>query len=185
MSVAIISFPGQVLSPKAETNAICAHCARLFRQLKNISRESFVGRGVLKIPKRATVSYPNKPKALDTSATQDQLNAVAEGATYSPSPYHCPDSKGRLASRLKPAMPCAEGWSTQDALNALRVGIRGGKVSKAWIGKFPRYDWHRAGDIWYEAQTNTGTAGRYHAYPIEDSGVPLGLKGKFFPLGLR
>jgi hypothetical protein len=127
---------------------------------------------------------PNKPKALDTSATPDQLNAAADDATYSPSPYHCPDSKGRLASRIKPAMRCAEGWSNRNALNTLRDGIRAGRVSRGWIGRFPRYVWHRAGDIWYEAQTNTGTAGQYHAYPIEDSGVPLGLKGRF-PLGLR
>jgi hypothetical protein len=101
----------------------------------------------LKVPKRAPVSYPNKPKAWDTSATPDQLNAAAEKATYSPSPYHCPDRKGHLASRSKPTMHCAEGWSDRQ------------------IGEFPRYVWHRAGDTWYEAQTNTGTAGQYHAYP--------------------
>jgi hypothetical protein len=62
-------------------------------------------------------------------------------------------------------MHCAEGWSDRQALNALRDGIREGRVSKAQIGEFPRYVWHRAGDTWYEAQTNTGTAGQYHAYP--------------------
>jgi hypothetical protein len=141
--------------------------------------DDFGSRGrALKVPRRVSVSYPNKSKALDTSATPAQLNRAAEKATYSPSPYHCPDRKGRLTSRAKPAMPCAENWSDQQALNALREAIRAGRISKAWVGEFPRYVWHRAGGIWYEAQTNTGTAGRYHAYPVEESGVPLGLVGR-------
>jgi hypothetical protein len=73
-------------------------------------------------------------------------------------------------------MHCIEGWSNQHALNALRQGIRERRVSEAWIGEFPRYVWHKAGVTWYEARTNTGRPGEYHAYPMEDSVVPLGLK---------
>jgi hypothetical protein len=76
-------------------------------------------------------------------------------------------------------MICGGNWSEQQALNALRQAIREGRVSKAWLGGFPRYVWHKAGGTWYEAQTNTGTAGTYHAYPIDVFGVPLGLIKKF------
>jgi hypothetical protein len=81
-------------------------------------------------------------------------------------------------------MHCADGWSNRQALNALRQSIREGRVSQAWIDEFPRRVWYKAGDTWYEAQTNVGTAGEYHAYPVEDSGVPLSLRRRFL-LGLR
>jgi len=33
-----------------------------------------------------------------------------------------------------------------------------------------------AATVWYEASTHAGTAGTYHAYPIEVSGLPAGLR---------
>jgi hypothetical protein len=130
----------------------------------------------LKVPRRASVSYPNKPKALDIKTTAGQLNEAAERASYTPSPYHCPDGKGRFAGRAKPAMRCEAGWHLQQALNVLRDAIRDGRVSRAWVNGFPRYVWHKAGEVWYEAQTNQGNSGIYHAYPVEDSGIPPGLR---------
>lgn len=130
----------------------------------------------MKVPRRANVNYPNKPKALDVETKAEELNGAAERASYSPSPYHCLDSKGRFAGRAKPAMRCEGGWPLQQVLNVLRQAIRMRHVSKAWVNGFPRYVWHRAGEVWYEAQTNPGTSGVYHAYPIEDDGVPRGLR---------
>lgn len=132
----------------------------------------------MKIPRRRIVNSPNKPKGLDTAVTPDHLRAVAEKATYSPSQYHCPDEKGRFAIRVRPATHCPDGWSTRQALNALREAILAGNVSRANVKGFPRFVWRRAGDIWYEAHTNAGTAGEYHGYPVEDSGVPGVLRNR-------
>lgn len=57
----------------------------------------------------------------------------------------------------------------------MRAAIRAGRVSRQWINGFPRHLWHREGDVWYEACTNTGTAGTYHAYPVEIFSLPAGL----------
>jgi hypothetical protein len=114
----------------------------------------------MKRPKRARVHYPNKPKALDRSATLDRLEEAAINATYTPSEYHCSGPKGqRPKRRAKPAMHCPRNWTQQQALLAIRRAIRAGQVSKRWTGRFPRHVWHREGDVWYEARTSDGTPG--------------------------
>jgi hypothetical protein len=72
-------------------------------------------------------------------------------------------------------MHCPRDWTIQQAIVAVRVAIRARRVSKRWINGFPRHIWHKEGDVWYEACTGTGTAGTYHAYPIEIVGLPAGL----------
>jgi hypothetical protein len=131
----------------------------------------------LKRPRRRqSVRYPNKPKYLDRSATSEQLENAAVNATYRPSPYHCPSAGGRPPQRrAKPASYCPENWTINRARICLREAIRARQVSRQWVGDFPRHVWHKEIDVWYEACTNQGTPGTYHAYPIEISGLPPGL----------
>jgi hypothetical protein len=130
----------------------------------------------MKRPKRQATRYPNKPKFLDKSSPPERLEAAAVKVSYTASEYHCPQPEGRPKGRAKPAMHCPRLWTVTQALNALRAAIRGRRVSRQWCGDFPRHVWHREGDVWYEACTNVGTAGTYHAYPIEEAGLPPDLK---------
>lgn len=120
--------------------------------------------------------FPNKPRSLDRSLPQGILDALAERARYLSSPYHCRDENGRLASRVKPASPCPRSWTGREGINAVRQAIRSGQISKARLPEgFPRLIWHREGDVWYEACTNSAAPGEYHGYPVEVAVLPLGL----------
>lgn len=130
----------------------------------------------MKRPKRPEIRYPSKPKFLDKTSSQERLEAAAVKVNYKPSDYHCPQQGQPPKGRAKPAMHCTREWSLREAVNALRTAIRNRRVSRQWCGDFPRHVWHKEGDIWYEACTNVGTAGTYHAYPIELAGLPPGIE---------
>jgi len=104
---------------------------------------------------------------------------AAEKANYSPSEgdYHCHGPAGQPPRRRpKYASICPKRWSVSGATAALRDGIRNGRVSEAWEDGFPRHVWHRDGDVVYEARHTRGPYGTYHAYPLEESQFPEGLK---------
>jgi hypothetical protein len=126
--------------------------------------------------KREGVRYPSKPKYLDKDSSAKRLENAAVYLKYEASPYHCPLNNGRTARRAKPASHCPPGWTARRALNCLREAIRARRVSRRWVGDFPRHVWHKDGDVWYEACTSNGTPGTYHAYRIEVAGLPPGLK---------
>jgi hypothetical protein len=128
-------------------------------------------------PKKRSEQFPNKRKIRAKHVPQEELEAAAVGATYAPSPYHCKEN-GRLRRRVKPATPCPRNFTLQEAGNAIRGAIRARRVSQDWINGFPRRLWHREGDQWYEASTNAGTAGTYHAYPLEPASLPVGLQNE-------
>ena len=74
-------------------------------------------------------------------------------------------------------MHCERRWRTQEALNAIRSAIFAGRVSSAWTEDgFPRYVWHKEGNVWYEARTEDRKAGEYHGHPVEEIGVPVELR---------
>jgi hypothetical protein len=126
-------------------------------------------------PKQRGERFVGKQKVLMKFASAEQIEAAAVQAKYAPSDYHCPEN-GRLRRRSKPQTPCPREFTLQEAGNALRAAIRARMVSRDWVNGFPRHVWHKEGDQWYEACTNAGTAGTYHAYPIEVVGLPPGLQ---------
>jgi hypothetical protein len=133
------------------------------------------GGAILKRPKRLEQVFRGKPKRLRKNVTKEELDQAVSGARYSPSDYHCKVG-GRLARRLRPQTPCPRDFTIQEAGDAIREAIRSRHVSEDWIDEFPRYCWRRIGDRWYEAATRLNDPGNYHAYPIEDVGLPPGLK---------
>jgi hypothetical protein len=131
----------------------------------------------MKRPKRARIHYPNKPKALDASSPVERLEEAAVNAKYTPSDYHCSGPKGQPPKRrTKPTMHCPRNWTRREAIVAIRHAIRSRHVSRRWTGGFPRHLWYGEGDVWYEARTNDGTPGVYHAYPVEIAALPAGLE---------
>lgn len=135
------------------------------------------GKGALFVrrPRQSQIRYPNKPKSLDRTARQDELERAAAAARYVPSEYHCPVKGRPRKRRAKPAMTCPREWTISEARNAIRLAIMARRISARWTGGFPRHVWHREGDVWYEARTQDGAPGEYHAYPIEHAAVPAGL----------
>jgi hypothetical protein len=123
-----------------------------------------------------TTTTPSKQKSLLKSFDRAWLERAAATANYSPSGYHCrmPDGRPRKL-RARPASPCARQWQIAEATEALRLAIIRGRVSETWEDGFPRYAWHRDGEIIYEARHTRGPHGTYHAYPIEPSEAPAGL----------
>ena len=59
-----------------------------------------------------------------------------------------------------------EGW--------LRDAVRAGKVG-VWDGGFPRYVWHREGDMVFEARQGSPGSGEYHGYPLSPAQRVRGL----------
>jgi hypothetical protein len=128
----------------------------------------------MKRPKKRD-GFAGKLKVLAKYASAEMIEAAAVEAKYAPSNYHCKEN-GRLLRRVKPATPCPRNFTLQEAGNAIRAAIRARRVSRDWVNGFPRRLWHKEGDQWYEACTNVGTAGTYHAYPIEVLSLPPGLQ---------
>jgi len=133
----------------------------------------------LKRPALKARKGQGKPKRIDPAPDSAMIAMAAENANYSPSDgdYHCKGSKGQPPqSRTKYASICPRRWSVKEATAALRAGIENCRVSEAWEDGFPRYVWHVDGQVVYEARHTRGPHGTYHAYPLEESQFPDGLR---------
>lgn len=112
-------------------------------------------------PKARVVQPP--PEGVD-------LEAVARSCRYVGSPYHkdVPSFAGNTVAPRPDASLCpreladarerVEGW--------LRDAIRAGQCG-GWKDGFPRYVWHREGNVCYEARLGAPGSGEYHGYPLE------------------
>ena len=128
-------------------------------------------------PPASRVAHLGKPKRVATAPSADKLAYAAANAFYRPSEYHCPGVGGRrLKFRPKPSSICPRGWGDDEATDAIREAIRRGNVSENWEDSFPRYVWHRDGEVLYEARHTRGPSGSFHAFPIEEIQAPRGLR---------
>lgn len=106
------------------------------------------------------------------------LTQVAESCRYVGSPYHkdVPGFAGvphrRPTASLCPRTLAARRPRIQQWL---RDAVRSGRVG-AWDGGYPRYVWHREGDIVFEARHGSPGSGEYHGYPLEPSQTVRGLE---------
>lgn len=57
----------------------------------------------------------------------------------------------------------------------LRASISDGHVGTPWEGDFPRYAWHKRGNVVYEARLVNQELGQYKGYPLEPGEEPEGL----------
>lgn len=129
----------------------------------------------MKRPKSREIKFPQKARVLRKNVPKEELETAAAAARYAPSNYHC-KIDGKLVRRVKPATICPRDFTLQEAGNAIRTAIKAGRVSRKWVDGFPLHIWHKEGRQWYEGCTNVGTIGTYHAYPIDENGLPAGLK---------
>ena len=106
------------------------------------------------------------------------LRALAKTARYVGSPEHKngPSFAGQPRPRAD-ATICDPSLadSQQQLTDWLRAAIAAGRVGHPWEGEFPRYVWHKQGDIVYEARLVNRAGGQYKGYPLEPDEWPEGL----------
>lgn len=114
----------------------------------------------------------DNPKARQVRVPPEDvvLAEVAEQVRYVGSRYHkdTPSFAGVTRAPRPDASICprelaneldrVQGWLRQ-AIMAGRCGV--------WEQGFPRYVWHREGDIVFEARQGSAGSGEYHGYPLE------------------
>ena len=59
----------------------------------------------------------------------------------------------------------------------LRAAILAGNLSSYWEQQFPRYVWHREGDVLYEGRLVNRELGQYKGYPLHEDEWPRGYSG--------
>jgi hypothetical protein len=127
--------------------------------------------------KRPTLrSKQGKRKRIDPSPDRARLQAATQTAIYRSSDYHCRGAKGQPPKRrTSPTSICPRAWRDREATDALRKALLKGHTSDVWDGEFPRYVWHKEGEVVYEARHTRGPVGCFHAYPIESFQIPSGF----------
>ncbi len=106
------------------------------------------------------------------------LHAVAAGATYIGSPEHkdAPSFAGQVRPRADASICDRALLGMQVQLTTwLRQAIGNGRVSGRWEGGFPRYVWHREGDVVYEGRLVNSGLGQYKGYPLNPDEWPQGI----------
>jgi hypothetical protein len=74
------------------------------------------------------------------------------------------------------ATKCDPALTDRDELTRwLQAAIASGHIGEPWEGQFPRYAWHRAGDVCYEARLVNQELGQYKGYPLEPAENPEGM----------
>jgi hypothetical protein len=132
-----------------------------------------------------TMQPPNRkrtnPRHLLVSAPPDgaDLAAVAAKACYVGSVYHkdVPSFAGPVPRPRPDASICPRrlAWRKADIATWLQGAIRLGHCGAMWEGSFPRYVWHRAGAVVYEARLVNAFKGEYKGYPLEANERVRGL----------
>ncbi|WP_367137302.1 MULTISPECIES: hypothetical protein [Streptomyces] len=106
-------------------------------------------------PRRALSPLPAR-------VTREELSA---GAAFAPRDF------GRGPAGL-PALPPS---LASAPLGTLRSGILTGHLGGPWLDGFPRYVWHRSGDIVVEFRLTGRRPGEYSGYELHPSEWPEGL----------
>jgi len=105
------------------------------------------------------------------------LEEIAQRASYVGSAEHksYPSFAGPPHRRAD-ATKCDPGLADPAELTAwLREAITAGRVGSPWEGDFPRYVWHRDGDVCYEGRLVNRELGEYKGYPLDPIQWPEAL----------
>ncbi len=105
------------------------------------------------------------------------LSRLAATARYVGSSEHktLPSFAGPPRPRAD-ASKCDPKLANPDELTGwLREAIITGNVGAPWEGDYPRYVWHRQGDVVYEGRLVNQEQGQYKGYPLKADELPEGL----------
>jgi len=128
----------------------------------------------MRAPKRRR---PLKRKVAGISPDLD-VAVLAESASYIGSPEHknLPSFAG-APRRRSDASCCPQDLAReQEKLNEwLRAAVQSGAYSEYHEGGFPRYVWHKEGEIIFEGRLVNRGLGQYKGYPLEEDEWVEGL----------
>ena len=122
----------------------------------------------------------DNPKARRVVPPPDgvDLVEVAESCRYVGSEYHkIGRSFAGTSGRRRPdASICPRdlNWRQDLVERWLRDAVKAGRVG-AWERGFPRYVWHREGEVVFEAKQGAPGSGEYHGYPLTPEQPVKGL----------
>lgn len=105
------------------------------------------------------------------------LAALAARTSYVGSPEHKtnPSFAGPARPRAD-AAKCDPSLADPAELTAwLRRAITMGMIGEPWDGDFPRYVWHREGEIVYEGRLVNQELGQYKGWPLDPTEWPEAL----------
>lgn len=75
------------------------------------------------------------------------------------------------------ASKCDPQLGNQDTLTSwLREALEDGNIGAPWEGDYPRYVWHKVGDIVYEGRLVNQEQGQYKGYALRADEWPEGLR---------
>jgi len=133
-----------------------------------------IGKRTMRAPRR---KRPLRRK-VTPSGIELNLDDIAGRVRYVGSPEHkdTPSFAG-LQSPRKDASICDRQLSQNlDLITEwLRAAIRRGAIGGLLEGDFPRYVWHKEGDLIYEARLVNRELGEYKGYPLNKTEWPEGL----------
>lgn len=120
-------------------------------------------------PLRREIAMPREAADLDQLAQRVRYIGSPE---HKDTPSFAGQPKPRAdASRCDPQLAGRQTLVT----DWLRRAIRRGDISAFREGDFPRYAWHREGDVVYEARLVNQVLGEYKGYPLNETEWPKGL----------
>ena len=124
--------------------------------------------------KPAKVRENPKTRIVRAPPEGTNLAEIAERVKYVASTYHNATDPGHR--RRADATVCPKEVSKRQKRTQLwlRNAIRAGRTG-TWRGGFPRYVWHREGDVIYEARQGAPGSGEYHGYPLDPNQTVRGL----------
>jgi hypothetical protein len=119
-------------------------------------------------PLRRTRCVPPEGADLQSLAATVRYVGSCEHKTY-PS-FAGPPKPRADASKCDPKLADAD-----ELTEWLRQAIVAGSVGAPWEGDYPRYVWHRQGDVMYEGRLVNQEQGHYKGYPLTADELPEGL----------
>ncbi len=115
-------------------------------------------------------------RRIEKAPTGTNLEALAQQVRYVGSPEH--KDRPSFAGQPRPhatATICDPDLSQEELTNWLRSAIKAGHVGYPWEGGFPRYAWHKQGDVVYEARLVNQGSGEYKGWQLTCDEWPKGL----------
>lgn len=126
-----------------------------------------------------TMRAPRRKRPLRRKVTSQvtiDVAKITEQVSYVGSPEHkdAPSFAGFQRPR-KDASICDNELSQDVVTGWLKKAIQCGAIGEMLEGDFPRYVWHKEGDIVYEARLVNRELGQYKGYPLNNTEWPEGL----------
>ena len=118
-------------------------------------------------PRRRSIHVPPSTNLANLAARASYVGSPEHKDSVSFAGQPRPRGDASLCPREIQDLEVITGW--------LRSAIREGSTGAPWEGDFPRYVWHREGDVVFEARLVNREKGSYKGYPLNEDERPPGI----------